>query len=162
MTGTPPPPTFLAADHVSFTVPDLEAAIAFYADAFGASELFRLGPIDAAEIPAGADGRDWMEAHVGVPGARLTLAMLRLTADLNLQLVQYVRPDDRRTQPPRNCDAGGHHLALRVDDVAVAAAWLAAKGCTVMDIIAIDAGPLAGHRNLYVRDPFGHYLEIVD
>ncbi|WP_231730635.1 VOC family protein [Blastomonas sp. CCH5-E3] len=40
-------PAFLAADHVSFTVPDLEAAIAFYADTFGARELFRMGPLAA-------------------------------------------------------------------------------------------------------------------
>jgi glyoxylase I family protein len=162
VTGVEPKPRFLAADHVSFTVPDLEAAIAFYADAFGATELFRMGPLDAADIPMGSDGRDWMESHVGVPGAYLTLAMLTLTDGLNLQLVQYDKPADRVTTPPRNCDAGGHHLALRVDDVELAARYLAAKGCTVMEIIAIDAGPLAGKKNLYVRDPFGHSLEIVD
>jgi glyoxylase I family protein len=157
-----PRPRFLAADHVSFTVPDLETAIAFYTDTFGATELFRMGPIDAADIPPGADGRDWMTAHVGVPGAKLTLAMLKLTDNLNLQLVQYDKPADRLTTPPRNCDAGGHHLALRVDDVDVAATYLAARGCTVLDIIAIGDGPLAGKKNLYVRDPFGHQLEIVD
>ncbi|QXQ05660.1 VOC family protein [Sphingosinicellaceae bacterium] len=155
-------PQFLAADHVSFTVPDLDAAVAFYSDVFGAQELFRVGPIDAAEIPAGADGRDWTEAHVGVAGARLTLAMLKLTSNLNLQLVTYDKPDDRNTHVPRNCDRGGHHLGLRVDDVDVAARYLAEKGCTVLETILIDSGPLAGKKNLYVRDPFGHQLEIVD
>ena len=55
-------PRFLAVDHVSRTVPDIQAAIAFYTEAFGASVLFQIGPIDAAEIPAGPDGKDWMEA----------------------------------------------------------------------------------------------------
>lgn len=161
MTDTPRP-KFLAADHVSFTVPELEAAVAFYRDTFGAVELFRMGPLDAAEMPLDEQGGDWMASHVGVEGAKLTLAMLKLTDNLNLQLVQYDKPHDRVTQPPRNCDAGGHHLGLRVDDVEAAAAYLAGKGCTVLSIIAIEAGPLAGKKNLYVRDPFGHQLEIVD
>lgn len=155
-------PNFLAADHVSFTVPDLEAAIAFYVDVFGAEELFRFGPIDADEIPRDDEGRDFMETHVGIPGARLALAMLRLTDNLNLQLVKYDKPAGRRTDRPRHCDAGGHHLALRVDDVEKASAYLEARGCEVQQIIAIEAGPLAGKKNLYVRDPFGNPLEIVD
>ena len=43
-----------------------------------------------------------------------------------------------------------------------AAAYLAARGCTVQNIIEITEGPLAGKKNLYIRDPFGHSLEIVD
>ena len=162
MTDDPDRPQLIAADHVSFTVADLDAAVAFYGDAFGATELYRMGPLDAAEIPAMPDGRDWMAAHVGVAGARLTLAMLRLAANLNLQLVQYDAPSGRATAHPRVCDIGGHHLALRVDDVAKARRFLAARGCEVMEIIEIEAGPLAGKRNLYARDPFGNPLEIVD
>lgn len=155
-------PQFLAADHVSFTVPDLEAAIDFYTRVFGAQEMFRMGPLDADAIPRDAQGRDFMDTHVGVPGAQLTLAMLKLTDNLNLQVVQYDKPADRRTDRPRHCDLGGHHLAIRVDDVEKASRYLAAHGCTVQEIIAIDAGPLAGKKNLYVRDPFGNPLEIVD
>lgn len=155
-------PRFLAADHVSFTVPDLETAIAFYVEVFGASELFRLGPLDADAIPRDAAGRDFMDTHIGIPGACLTLAMLRLTDNLNLQLVQYAKPHDRKDARPRHCDAGGHHLGLRVDDVENAARYLADHGCTVQQIIAITEGPLAGKKNLYVRDPFGNPLEIVD
>lgn len=155
-------PRLLGADHVSFTVADLDAAIAFYADAFGATELFRMGPLDAADIPAMPDGRDWMEAHVGVAGAKLTLVMLKLTEGLNLQLVRYDKPDGRATQHPRVCDIGGHHLGLRVDDVEKAARFLKARGCTVMEIIEVPEGPLAGKKNLYCRDPFGNPLEIVD
>ena len=71
-------PAFVAVDHVSWTVPDLEAAIAFYTETFGATVLYRIGPIDSADIPKDEQGRDWMETHVGVKGARLTLAMLQL------------------------------------------------------------------------------------
>lgn len=155
-------PRFLGVDHVSWTVPDLDAAIAFYTEGFGASLLYRIGPIDAADIPPGTDGRDWMEAHIGIKGARLTLAMLQLAPNLKFQLVQYDKPLERRQDVLRSCDRGGHHLALLVEDVDAVVAWLAARGCTVCETIAMDAGPLAGKKNVYVQDPWGHQLEIVD
>lgn len=154
-------PRFLAVDHVSWTVPDLDAAIAFYVDAFGASLLFRIGPIDAADIPLDASGRDWMETHVGVKGARLTLAMLQLAPNLKFQMVQYDKPDDRRQSLPRNCDRGGHHIGIQVDDVVAATAWLRQRGCTILQAIVMDEGPLAGTTNVYVQDPWGHQLELV-
>lgn len=155
-------PRFLGADHVSWTVPDLGAAVKFYVDVFGASELYRIGPIDAADIPADEQGRDWMETHVGVKGAKLTLAMLQLAPNLKFQLVQYDKPADRRQTLPRNCDRGGHHLGILVDDVDAAAAYLKAHGCTVLETIFMSEGPLAGKKNLYVQDPWGHQLELVD
>lgn len=155
-------PQFLAVDHISWTVPDLDAALAFYVGVIGAVELWRMGPMDAADMPVDDNGRDWMETHVGVAGARLTLVMLRIADSMNFQLAYYDKPDGRRQDLPRNCDRGGHHLGLRVDDVDAAIAYLTAHGCTALETIHIDAGPLAGKKNVYVLDPFGHQLEIVD
>lgn len=155
-------PVFLEADHVSWTVEDADAVAQFYMDVFGATELFRLGPLDADDLPLTADGRDWMDAHVNVPGARLRLIMLKLTPNLNFQLVQYDKPADRSRTLPRNCDLGGHHLGIKVDDVEKAARYLTAHGCKAMEIIPISDGPLAGKKNLYLLDPWGHQLEIVD
>jgi catechol 2,3-dioxygenase-like lactoylglutathione lyase family enzyme len=135
-------PTFLAVDHVSWTVPDLNAAIAFYTETFGAKVMYQIGPIDSADIPKDEQGRDWMETHVGVKGAKLTLAMLQLAPNLKFQLVQYDKPDDRRQTVPR--------------------AWLQQRGCKVFESIAMDSGPLAGKTNIYVSDPWGHTLELVD
>ena len=163
MTGTPTErPQFLEADHVSWTVEDAAAVAQFYMDVFGATEIFRMGPLDAADLPKGEDGRDWMASHVNVPGAKLSLIMLKLTPNLNFQLVQYDAPADRKTDLPRNCDLGGHHLGLKVDDVEKASAYLVEHGCTAMEIIHIEEGPLAGKKNLYMQDPWGHALELVD
>lgn len=155
-------PRFIAVDHVSWTVPDLDAAVSFYVDVFGASQLYRMGPIDAADLPRDAQGRDWMQTHVGVKGARITLAMLQLAPNLKFQMVQYDKPDDRRQALPRNCDRGGHHIGILVDDVDAAAAYLAARGCTILETIVMSEGPLAGKKNLYLQDPWGHQLELVD
>lgn len=150
------------ADHVGVTVPDLDAAVAFYTDAFGAVELYRQGPFDAAEIPPTADGRDWTEAHVDVPGARLRFAVLRLGEDFMLELFEYERPDDAARNPPRNCDAGGHHLALRVEDIDAACEFLRRRGVRLLERIEIDEGPAAGLRANYVLDPWGNYIELVE
>jgi len=44
------------ADHVGWTVAQLGEAIVFYQRVFGAQLLYRLGPIDAADIPREANG----------------------------------------------------------------------------------------------------------
>jgi glyoxylase I family protein len=150
-------------DHVGLTVPDLDAAVAFYSDAIGGTELYRMGPFDAAEIPNMEDGRDWTEAHVNVAGARLTIAMLQVGTNMMLELFQYEKPDDARTTPPRNCDWGGHHIAFKVDDLEAAKIHLANKGCTVMaGPIVLDEGPCAGLKVNYVLDPWGNQLELVE
>jgi catechol 2,3-dioxygenase-like lactoylglutathione lyase family enzyme len=63
---------------------------------------------------------------------------------------------------PRNSDIGGHHIAIYVDDIAVAADWLRAKGIrTLMGPIPVDEGPAAGQRILYFYAPWGLQLEAI-
>jgi catechol 2,3-dioxygenase-like lactoylglutathione lyase family enzyme len=150
------------ADHVGLTVPDLDAAVAFYLDAFEARELFRMGPFDAAELPRSADGRDWTETHVNVRDARLTFAVLELAPGLRLELFAYERPADVVANAPRNCDVGGHHLGLCVEDLETAATVLRSRGVTVLEPIVVDEGPMAGTRSAYVVDPWGNHLELVE
>src|SRR5688572_30060510 len=51
-------PGLTRIDHAGLTIPDLEDAVAFYTGVLGGTELYRLGPFDAAEIPSMPDGRD--------------------------------------------------------------------------------------------------------
>ncbi|MFJ9371004.1 VOC family protein [Nocardia sp. NPDC101769] len=149
-------------DHVGITVPDLEAGIAFFADLFGARELYRLGPFDSAELPAAGDGRDWTAAHVNVPGARFTLAMLQLPDGVLLELFQYDQPEGAEPIPPRNNDIGGHHLAFAVTDLDAAVERLRARGLELMNgPIVVDDGPVAGLRVQYFLSPWGMQLELV-
>lgn len=150
------------ADHVGFTVPDLDAAVAFYVDVIGAQELFRMGPFDAAELPPSADGRDWTETHIGVPDARIRFVVLQLAPGVRLELFGYERPADASARAPRNCDAGGHHIGLQVDSLGDAVDVLRARGVTVLEPIVIDDGPMAGTRSAYVVDPWGNHLELVE
>ena len=155
-------PAFRRADHVSLTVADLEAAIAFYTDVMGATLRYRMGPFDAREIPPMEDGRDWTEAHVNVRDARLHIAMLQLCENLGMELFQYERPDDAAPVPPRNCDVGSRHICLEVEDVEAAVAYLADNGCSAMaGPIVADDGPAPDSLSWYVTDPFGNQMELV-
>ncbi|MFL5349390.1 MAG: VOC family protein [Hyalangium sp.] len=156
-------PGLTRVDHIGLTVPDLDAAVSFYKDTFGATELFRLGPFDAKDLPRMADGRDWTAAHVNVPGARLSLVMLQLCPNLRLELLRYELPADARTTPPRNCDVGAQHIALKVSNLEVAVEHLRSRGVRVLaGPIAVTEGPAAGLRVHYFLDPWGTQLELVE
>jgi catechol 2,3-dioxygenase-like lactoylglutathione lyase family enzyme len=150
-------------DHVAFTVPNLDEAVKFYRDVIGGTELYRIGPFDAADLPKMEDGRDWTCAHVNVAGAALKIAMLQVGPNLMLELFQYDKSVDRRMSPPRNCDCGGHHIAFKVDNLDAAIAHLKAHKLEVMSgPIVLNDGPCAGLRVNYFLDPWGNQLEIVE
>jgi glyoxylase I family protein len=152
---------FRGLDHIGVTVPDLEKAIAFYLDAFGGEVLYRMGPLDSRDMPH-EDGRDWTANYIDVPDALVSFAGVRLAGGLLLEIYQYQRPAGA-SWPPRNSDPGGHHIALRVDDVESAAEHLRAKGCRLMrGPIVVPGGPLLGSRSWYFADPWENYFELME
>ena len=156
-------PGLRGSDHIGITVPDLEEATRFYVDLLGAEELLAMGPFDSETMPRGADGRDWTETHMDVPGASFSFRVLRLGGFL-LELFAYERPTDVGRTPPRNWDVGAHHIGLRVENIASAVAYLRANGVRVLDgtiDVPEDApgGPMRGH---YFFDPAGNYVELVE
>lgn len=155
--------SFKRLDHISLTTANLDETVDFYTRVFDAKVDYRMGPFDAAEIPKMEDGRDWTEAHINVPKARLRIAMLKLPDGLGLELFEYERPGDSRKTPPRNCDVGSRHLCIEVDDLDASVAFLEQHGCTPMagSIDMLD-GPCPPSRSWYVLDPFGNQLELVE
>lgn len=150
-------------DHIALTVPDLNAAVAFYCNVIGGVELFRVGPFDAAKLPQTPDGRDWTEAYLDVAAARLNIAMLQIGSNLMLELFQYDSPQEKRTSPPRNCDPGGHHIAFKVANIDKAVSYLRGKGVKVMDgPVAMESGPTTGVKWIYFLDPWGNQLELFE
>lgn len=144
-------------DHAAFTVPDLDSAVRFFAEAFGAEELYR--------STRGPD-QTFMPENFAVPDdAALKLAMLRMPPNLNIELFEW-SGFDRRDDPPRHSDAGGHHLAFVVDDVDEAVAVLRAiPGVRVLGDrkeVAGDSPRVAGNRWTYFVTPWGLLMEIVD
>lgn len=154
-------PGLIRVDHCGVTVPNLDEAVAFYVNVLGGEELYRMGPFDAREIPSMPDGRDWTEAHVNVADALLRFAAVQLSDEFVLELFEYARPSGAAS-PPRNSDAGGHHLGLRVADLDAALAFLRVRGVRTFETIEADDGPTAGTRAAYFLDPWDNHLELVE
>lgn len=150
-------PTVRSVDHVSYTVPDLEQAISFFVDYLGGELIYRDGPF-------GWPGEDYMRRKLNVHAdATSRLAMLRMGRDFNLELIQY-EAEAQRTTVPLNSDIGGSHLALYVDDIDEAHAYMrSVPGVTLLEGpngVAEDS-PVAGQRWFYFLTPWGMTMELI-
>jgi catechol 2,3-dioxygenase-like lactoylglutathione lyase family enzyme len=82
--------------------------------------------------------------------------------DFNLELIQY-KTAGQRLAVPSNSDVGGSHLALYVDDIDEARAYLrSVPGVTLLEGpngVAEDS-PVAGQRWFYFLTPWGMTMEL--
>ncbi|HET6836088.1 MAG TPA: methylmalonyl-CoA epimerase [Acidimicrobiales bacterium] len=125
-------------DHVAIAVSDLEAAIAYYRDTFGAEVAHR-------EV-VDSDG--------------VEEALLRV-ADSYIQLLTPTRDDSPVARYLQNRGEGLHHVGYRVDDCAAALEAVKAQGGRV-----IDEAPRPGSRGTTVafvhpKGAFGTLIELV-
>jgi methylmalonyl-CoA/ethylmalonyl-CoA epimerase len=125
-------------DHVAIAVNDIDAAIAWYADVFGATVVHR----EVVE----SDGVD--EALLQV-------------ADSYIQLLTPTRADSPVGKYLAKNGEGLHHIAYRVDNCAVALEAVKASGARV-----IDEAPRPGSRGTTVafvhpKASFGTLIELV-
>ncbi|HRN61276.1 MAG TPA: VOC family protein [Gammaproteobacteria bacterium] len=149
-------PGLRGVEHIGFTVPDLDAATRFFVDVIGCTQVYSLGPL------RDPDG-DWMSRHLNVPASAVVreLRFFRCGHGPNFELFEYA-VDDQVTQPPRNCDVGGHHLAFYVDDIDAAVHYLRRHGVRILGEPTVrSTGPSAGQTWVYVLTPWGMQLELV-
>jgi len=143
-------------DHVGLTVPDADEAAAFFVCVLGATELYR------ASMPVGTDPEAMernLNAHRDAGYRMIKLAL----GGMALELFDYQAPDLSYVVP-RNCDAGGQHLALAVPSMSDALRRL--KECDNVRILGRPSRiapphPLAGRRWVYFVTPWGQHLELV-
>jgi catechol 2,3-dioxygenase-like lactoylglutathione lyase family enzyme len=148
-------PGLTRLDHIGFTVPDLEEATRFLVDVLGCEYMYTLGPFRH-------DDSDWMREHLGVdPRAVMReLHFFRCGGQAVFEVFEYSAPD-RRTEQPRNSDVGGHHVALYVEDLDVAVAYLRDQGVRVLGEPTSSRGPSEGQRWVYFLAPWGMQFELV-
>jgi len=125
-------------DHVAIAVRDLEAAIAWYAEVFGAT----------------VEHREIVESD-GVEEALLRVA------DSYVQLLAPTRDDSPVAKYLEKRGEGLHHVAYRVEDCARALDIVKAAGCQV-----IDQTPRPGSRGttvafIHPKASFGTLIELV-
>ena len=125
-------------DHIAIAVKDLEAAIAYYQNAFGAT----------------VDHREVVESD-GVEEALLKVA------ESYIQLRTPTRPDSPVAKAIEKRGEGLHHIGYRVNNCAEALAAMIAAGAT-----AIDKAPRPGSRGttvafMHPKGSFGTLIELV-
>ncbi len=125
-------------DHVAIAVNDLEAAVAYYAAAFGAT----------------VEHREVVESD-GVEEALLRVA------DSYVQLLTPTRPDSPVAKALAKRGEGLHHIGYRVKDCGAALDAVIAAGGT-----GIDKAPRPGSRGTTVafvhpKGSFGTLIELV-
>ncbi|MGW5253514.1 VOC family protein [Streptomyces sp. NPDC004012] len=147
-------PGLAGVEHVGFTVPDLDAATAFFVEVIGCELVYELGPFHADD--------DWMSTHLHVdPRAVMTrLRFFRCANGPNLEVFEYEAPSQTPV-PPRNSDVGGHHLAFYVEDLDAAVVHLRTHGVRILGEPTASSGPSYGQRWVYFLAPWGMQLELV-
>jgi len=125
-------------DHIAIAVKDLEAAIAYYQNAFGAT----------------VDHREVVESD-GVEEALLKVA------ESYIQLLTPTRPDSPVAKAIEKRGEGLHHIGYRVNNCAEALAAMIAAGAT-----PIDRAPRPGSRGttvafMHPKGSFGTLIELV-
>ena len=140
----------LRTTHTSFTVSDLDWSLSFFRDILGFEVTWK-APRDPQAIQhiTGVEDAEVMIAYVRAPGH-------------SVELIQYLRPDRRARPHSRPCDVGFAHLAFDVDNFE--SAVTAAEEYGVRPIAApyvTDAGPNAGGKVVYLRDPDGITIELI-
>jgi catechol 2,3-dioxygenase-like lactoylglutathione lyase family enzyme len=142
-------------DHIGFTVPDLAAAHAWLVDVLGCEYMYKLGPFQH-------DDTDWMTEHLNVDARTVMreLHFFRLGGQAVFEVFQY-EAADQREQVPLNSDIGGHHVALYVDDLDAAVAYLHDNGVTVLGDPTSSRSASEGQRWVYFLSPWGMQFELV-
>lgn len=139
--------------HTGIIVKDLDRSIYFYHDLLG---------LEFEREPSPWFEGEELSRAVGVPGASLRQVCLRVGDDI-LELLEYGNPPEPNDTPPTQNQLGAMHVGLRVDDVAAVKADLESQGVEFLsDINIVDEGVLAGWRWVYLHDPDGITLELVE
>jgi catechol 2,3-dioxygenase-like lactoylglutathione lyase family enzyme len=140
----------LAVDHTGITVTNLERSLEFWRGVleFELSHQPHQTGMLASEI-------------TGVAGAEIRIAVLKGYGH-KIELLEYLAPSDRKHVDLRPCDVGFVHVALIVDNLdrvferITKSGWRAAGKPQTL-----EAGPNAGKRVVYVRDPDGTTIEFM-
>ncbi|HEU0207353.1 MAG TPA: VOC family protein [Candidatus Udaeobacter sp.] len=141
----------ISTDHTGITVANLEQSLAFWRDVLG----FELSHT------AHQKG-ELAEEITGVQHAEIKLAVLKSPGGHKIELLEYLAPADRDHANPKPCDLGSVHVALLVDDLNAVLEKIAASGWKPAGKPQVLlSGPNAGKRVIYVSDPDGTTIELM-
>ncbi|MFC0267453.1 antibiotic biosynthesis monooxygenase [Kushneria aurantia] len=152
------PAEIRAIDHIGLTVPDVEAASLFFADAFGARRVYDVLPRDGEDMAG-----EGPEKELGLSaGTRIVhMRLMRIGNGPCLEIFQM--EDGEQQAPPRLQDIGLTHFGLYVDDIQSATRRFEAAGGELLSPTHPLAGVEDGPHNagVYGRAPWGMLVELL-
>jgi catechol 2,3-dioxygenase-like lactoylglutathione lyase family enzyme len=137
--------------HTGITVSDLDRSMHFYQAILG----FEVSPKVRIAGP-------FFETLTGVAGCVIEVAFAR-GGGHTIELLRYHSPSGSKTSDLRACDPGSWHLCLKVQDIERVVRAVRESGYEALSAIqtAVDP-PVTGVRVVYVRDPDGIVLELLE
>lgn len=135
--------------HFALTVSDMNRSLAFYTGLFG------LEVASDREVE-----RDYIEKITAVPGAHQRLVHLSGYGH-RVELLEYKAPrGEPRARPLQ--DAGSAHVCFITDDLDAEVVRLQAAGVRFRSLpVVTTSGPNKGGRGIYIEDPDGNAVEVV-
>ena len=105
-----------AIEHFSFTVSKLEESLDFFCNKLGleATPVMEIDDQDVNQI-------------IGMPDAHLRISLVKLPGNINIELIQYVRPEGK-TLDLSTCNTGVAHIAFEVSDIDASYKKLSSQG----------------------------------
>lgn len=141
----------VGAHHTGLHVADIERSLVFYRDLLGLEVVWERVVAD-----------DYVRRIVDVPGAELHQAMLRIPgSDHHIELIDY-RGVGRATVDPAPPTVGSAHVCLTVSGLEALYERLREAGAGALsEPVVVPVGPNAGATAVYMRDPDGFCVELV-
>ncbi len=144
--------TVVGCEHVAIQVGDCDRSARFYERVLGFEPRARVSRSEA-----------YVQRVVGYPGVTLEIAMMGIPGtEVELEIVEY-RGVEKKPIDPATASPGTMHVSLFVDDLDAMYERLSADGVEfVSPVQTSDAGPLAGGKVVYMKDPDGIRVELVE
>ena len=145
----------LGVHHGGITVSDMDASLAFYRDGLGLDVT-----LDAVR------DAPYLHETLAVPFTALRYVLLRVPGSDGGAIVELLEYQGAERMPAasRPQDPGNGHLCLQVEDAVALHARLRGLGCRSRspETVEITAGANAGGRIVYVADPDGYWVELLE
>jgi catechol 2,3-dioxygenase-like lactoylglutathione lyase family enzyme len=142
----------VGCEHIGIQVRDLERSVSFYEQHLGFERVLRA-----------SRSEPYVQKVVGYfPDVMLEIAELQIPGtDVRLEIVEY-RGVGGTPVDPATANPGTMHFSLFVEDLDGMYARMDARGVEfVSEVQTSTAGPLTGGKVVYLKDPDGIRIELV-
>ncbi len=141
-------------NHIGLTVSDLEVSLDFYCGALGLSR-----PPEGHVFTIGGE---WLGKLVATDDPEIRIAFIPLDHGI-LELLEYRRPSTgKQSASLQNWDVGSAHLALNMVDLLDFYEKKRDELPFLSTPQVVAQGPWTGGYVVYLRDPDGNSVELVD